>query len=158
MGLSISDVARRSGIPASTLRYYEDIKLLPAPPRISGRRQYDESVLDHLVVITTARRAGLTLGEVRELLDGMAAGTSPSVSWQAMASTKLAEVDALIERLRVVQLVLAALAGCECRDLAECATVLRGCDSNGKRPLWTGPTPGPKQVCFPSHFLVSGLD
>lgn len=128
MGLTISEVARRSGVPASTLRYYEDIKLLPAPPRVSGRRQYDVSVLDHLVVITTARRAGLTLAEMRELLEGMAAGTAPSVTWQAMASRKLSEVDQLMARLRAVQLVLAAVARCHCRDLAECATLLQGCD------------------------------
>jgi MerR family redox-sensitive transcriptional activator SoxR len=136
-GLSIGDVASRSGVPASTLRYYEDIKLLPAPPRVSGRRQYDPSVIDLLVVITTARRAGFTLAEVRELLDGMSTGTAPSRSWRALAARKLLEVDGLIERLRAVRLVLEGVAACQCHDLAQCATLLRGC---GEGPNGSGPT------------------
>ena len=138
-GLSISDVASRSGVPASTLRYYEDIKLLSAPPRISGRRRYDESVLDRLVVITTARHAGFTLAEVRDLLDSMATGTTPS-GWAAMAARKLPEVDALIKRLGTVRLLLEGVAACQCRDLAQCATLLRGCDG-GQDGSWPGPEP-----------------
>ena len=89
------------------------------------------SALDRLVVITTARRAGFTLGEVRELLDGMTAGTAPSDSWRAMATRKLPEVDALIERLQAVRLVLEGVATCECRDLAQCAALLQDCEQTG---------------------------
>jgi DNA-binding transcriptional MerR regulator len=147
-GLSISDVASRSGVPASTLRYYEDIKLLSAPPRISGRRRYDASVLDRLVVITTARRAGFTLAEVRDLLDSMTTGTAPSGSWRAMAARKLPEVDALIKRLGTVRLLLEGVAACQCRDLAQCATLLRGCDE-GQNGSWPGPeAPGRAEAGF----------
>ncbi|MGH9164707.1 MAG: MerR family transcriptional regulator [Acidimicrobiales bacterium] len=136
--LSISEVACRSGVRATALRYYETIGLLPAPPRVSGRRQYDASVLDRLVVISTARHAGFTLAEVRELLDGMTAGAGTRKSWRAMAGRKLPEVDCLIERFEAMRRLLEAVAGCECRDVAQCAALLRGCDetANGAR----GPT------------------
>ncbi len=125
-GLSISEVARRSGVSASALRYYESVGLLPAPPRVSGRRSYDRSVLDRLVVITTARQAGFTLAEVGELLDGMTSGDAVSDSWRQMAARKLPEVDLLIERYEAVRRLLKAVADCECQDLAQCADVLRG--------------------------------
>jgi MerR family transcriptional regulator, redox-sensitive transcriptional activator SoxR len=134
--LSISEVASRSGVPASTLRYYEEIKLLPAPPRVSGRRRYDASVLDRLVVITAARRAGFTLAEVRELLGGMMTSGGPSAAWTTMAARKLPEVDSLIERLRAVRRALEGVAACQCHDLAECARLLHACNEgqNGSRP------------------------
>lgn len=128
--LSIREVACRSGVPASALRYYETIGLVPAPPRVSGRRQYDSCVLDRLVVISTARRAGFTLAEVRELLDGMTAGAAVGESWRALAARKLPEVDGLIERLEVARGLLRGVAACECHDLAQCAELLAPCGGN----------------------------
>lgn len=84
--LGISEIASRSGVPTTALRYYESIGLLAPPSRISNRRQYDASVLDRLVVITTACGAGFSLAEVRELLDGMTAGGALGESWRALAS------------------------------------------------------------------------
>jgi MerR family redox-sensitive transcriptional activator SoxR len=68
--LSIGEVARRSGKPASAIRYYEAIGLIPSAARVSGKRRYDPEVVRTLAVIDTAQRAGLTLAEIRELLDG----------------------------------------------------------------------------------------
>lgn len=109
-GLSIREVACHSGLPPSALRYYEDIGLIPAPPRVSGRRRYDAAVLDRLTVITTARRAGFTLAEVAELLDGMTAGGAARDSWRAMAARKLPEIAGLIEQFRGMQRLLEAVA------------------------------------------------
>lgn len=125
--MGIREVADRSGVSASALRYYETIGLIPPPSRTSNRRQYEPSVLDRLVVITTARRAGFTLAEVRELLDGMSAGRDVSEAWRAMASRKLPEVDSLIESFIAVRKLLQAVASCQCVDLTQCASLLRGC-------------------------------
>ena len=68
--LSIGEVARQSGRPASAIRYYESVGLLPAATRESGRRRFPESVVRTLHGIDTARRAGLSLEEIKALLDG----------------------------------------------------------------------------------------
>jgi MerR family redox-sensitive transcriptional activator SoxR len=104
--LTIREAASRPSVPATTLRYYETIGLLPSPPRISGRRHYDPSVLDLLAVITTARRAGFTLAEVRELVDAMMAGGEAGEPWWTMALRKLPEVDLLIQRFEAVSCAL----------------------------------------------------
>lgn len=130
-GLGIHEVARQSGVPASALRYYENIRLIPGPPRVSGRRRYDAGVLDRLTVITSAQRAGFSLTEVGELLSGMTAGGAAQNSWRAMARRKLPEIARLIEEFRGMQRLLEGLASCECRDLSRCAALLRACPGPG---------------------------
>jgi DNA-binding transcriptional MerR regulator len=63
--LSTGEVAQRSGKTASTIRYYEEIGLVPAPHRIEGRRRYQPEFLRTLAVIDSAQRAGPTLDEIR---------------------------------------------------------------------------------------------
>jgi len=123
-GLGIREAALRSGVTASALRYYETIGLIPAPPRSSGRRRYDPAVLDLILVITNARRAGFTLAEVAELLGGMTAGSARG-SWRALALRKLPEVDGQLLRLEAVRTLLMAVSDCRCRDITECANLLR---------------------------------
>lgn len=130
--LGIREISNRSGVSASALRYYETIGLLSPPSRVSGRRQYDPSVLDHLMVITTARRAGFTLGEVRELLDGMTGSGAVSGAWRALAARKLPEVDGFIQSFVTARSLLQAVARCECDDVAQCAAWIRQCE--GGRP------------------------
>ena len=66
----ISDAARRTGLPTSTLRYYERIGLLPAPGRTdAGYRAYEERALDRLAFIARAKALGLRLDEIAELAD-----------------------------------------------------------------------------------------
>src|SRR5438045_7212802 len=68
--LSIGEVAREAGMPASTLRYYEKAGLLPAPPRRSGQRCYSEAVFGRINLIRLALEAGFTIGETRVFLSG----------------------------------------------------------------------------------------
>ncbi len=119
--LSIGEVARLSGLRPSALRYYEDAGLINPVARISGRRHYDESVLDRLRVIACAQDAGFTISEVRELLGGE--NESPG-RWRALAQRKLREVDAVIERAQVTRRLLEESLRCNCVALEECATVL----------------------------------
>ena len=62
--LTISEVARRSGVRATTIRYYESINVLPEPRRANGRRRYEPAILDRLAFIHVAQRLGFSLNEI----------------------------------------------------------------------------------------------
>ena len=117
--LRIGEVARRGGVKTSLIRYYEDIGLLPAPERISGQRRYDQTVLRRLAVIDVAQRAGMSLDEIRLLVDH---GTQPmSGQLRELAVRKLPEIDALIERAQRVRAWLDTATGCDCQSIDDCA-------------------------------------
>ncbi len=124
--ITIGEVARRAGIRASAIRYYESVKLLTAPRRINGRRRYDASVLDRLAVIQMAQQAGFTVAEMRTLFHGFPAETPASARWEALARQKLVEVEALIRRAQAMKRVLEEeLLRCQCLTLDECARCIR---------------------------------
>lgn len=119
-GMGIGDVARRTGLAPSAIRYYESLGLLPTPSRVGGKRRYDETVLDWLALIARARDAGFTMAELRELLTGFAPGTPPAERWQVLATRKLVEVDAVVARARRTRRLLRATLACHCARLEEC--------------------------------------
>jgi MerR family redox-sensitive transcriptional activator SoxR len=117
--LRIGDVAARAGVKTSLIRYYEDIALLPEPLRVSGQRRYDRTVLRRLEVIDVAQRAGMSLDEIRVLLDH---GSTPvSDQLQELAAHKLPEIEALIERAERVRAWLQTATNCGCQSIDECA-------------------------------------
>lgn len=117
--MRIGEVARRAGVRASLLRYYEDIGLLPAAARVSGQRRYDVSVLRRLAVIDVAQRAGLSLAEIGTLLE---AGSDPlSDRLHELARRKLPEIEALIARAQHVRTWLQTATVCGCETVDECA-------------------------------------
>jgi len=118
--LTISEVARRAGIRASAIRYYESIKLLPTPQRIAGRRRYNSDVLRRLSFIQVAQAAGLTIAEIQTLINELNNDTPLSVRWQTLAHQKLAETDALMRKVQGMQLILANGLNCRCTNLEEC--------------------------------------
>jgi len=119
-GISIGEVARRTGLRTSALRYYERSGLLRAPRRFGGRRVYDASVFESLGLIQLARDAGFTIRETQWLLDGFDRPTPASARWQAMARPKLAEVRVRIERAEHVRDLLERLSRCHCETLGDC--------------------------------------
>jgi MerR family redox-sensitive transcriptional activator SoxR len=122
--ITIGEVARRTDVRASAIRYYERVGLLPEPERVAGRRRYDPEVVDRLALIKGAKRAGFTIREVRTLLHGFPAETGAGERWQALASQKLKEVDKLIAQLREMRFLLEEALRCECASLDECARLL----------------------------------
>jgi MerR family redox-sensitive transcriptional activator SoxR len=122
--LAIGEVARRAGIRPSALRYYESIGLLPAPKRVSGRRRYDESVVQMLRVIQLAQQSGFTVAEIQTLLHGFAPDTPPAARWRPLAQHKIAELDALIERAQRMRRILETGLNCGCLRLEDCAVAL----------------------------------
>lgn len=119
--LSIGEVAERTGLAASALRYYEESGLIAPAARVSGRRHYHPGVLDRLRVVACARDAGFTIAEVRELLGGT--DESPA-RWRALAERKLVEVDAVIEKAQATRRLLEESLRCNCVALEDCATAL----------------------------------
>jgi MerR family redox-sensitive transcriptional activator SoxR len=118
--LFIGEVARRAGIRPSAIRYYESIGLLPEPERISGRRRYPAEIVRTLSIISAAQRAGLTLDDVSELLAASDANGGVSERLRTIAGRKLPEINALIERARLVRGWLEAAADCRCPTLEDC--------------------------------------
>jgi MerR family redox-sensitive transcriptional activator SoxR len=120
-GLTISEVARQIGLQPSAIRYYEQIGLLPHPPRISGQRRYDSSVLYRLAIIQRARQLGFTLEEIRNLFFGFRKVTRASERWRKMSQRKLAELDALMDDIRTVRSLLKKMMRhCLCETLDQC--------------------------------------
>ena len=118
--LTISEVARRSGVRATTIRYYESINVLPAPRRANGRRRYDPSILERLAFIHVAQRLGFTLSEIVLLFEQHDTAVPLSERWQALAREKLADVERLIRHAREVRQTLISGLDCGCENLDEC--------------------------------------
>ena len=118
--MTIGELARRTGRSASSIRYYEQIGLLPEPVRVGGRRRYDPATVRTLAVIETGQRAGLALDEIKVLLSASPGDPAAVERLREVASRKLPEVVALIERSELVRGWLELAAHCECPDLGQC--------------------------------------
>ena len=123
MELSIGEVANRTGLRPSAIRYYESAGLIPQPERVNGQRRYPHDVLTHLAIVRMAQEAGFTIGEIHTLVSGFPASTPASQRWHELAQRKLPEVDALIERLIAVRRVLEQSLECGCLTLDACAAI-----------------------------------
>jgi MerR family redox-sensitive transcriptional activator SoxR len=128
--LTISEVARRAGVRASAIRYYESINLLPAPQRVSGRRRYSVDVLRRLSFIQAAQAAGLTIAEIQTLLNELDGNAPLSVRWQILAQHKLAEVDALMRKVQGMKMILENGLNCSCSNLEECIDCIIRAEAN----------------------------
>ena len=123
--LTIGEVARLASVRPSAIRYYESAGVLPAPRRVSGQRRYDGSVLQRLAIIQLAQEAGFTVAEIKGLFYDFAADTPASERWQALATRKLVEVEALIARAEGMKRLLEeSLLRCRCLSLEECGRLI----------------------------------
>jgi MerR family transcriptional regulator, redox-sensitive transcriptional activator SoxR len=118
--LGIGEVARRTGIATSTIRYYERIGLLPPSKRVSGKRRYDENILQKIGLIRLAKQAGLTIEEIQTLLYEFPVDTPPSARWTVLATKKITELDALIAQIQAMKVILEQTLVCECPTLDDC--------------------------------------
>lgn len=113
-------MAKLTGKSAPTIRYYEQIGLLPQPVRLSGRRMYDPAAVRTLAVIETGQRAGLTLDEVKVLLSASPGDPAAIDRLREVAVRKLPETVTLIQRSELVRSWLEFATRCECPDLDQC--------------------------------------
>jgi len=118
--MTISQVAQQFGVRSSTLRFYEEIGILPPADRVSGRRRYDDAALSRLAVIQRARQSGFTLEEIRQLFSGFGPDVTAGQRWRELSRGKLAELDAAIERIESMRELLRRMDRCGCEALDEC--------------------------------------
>jgi len=107
--MNIGDAAERSGLPAKTIRYYEEIGLL-APGRAgNGYRDYSDNDVHRLRFVQRSRSLGFSVEECRQLLSLYGDRSRESADVKALAETKLAEIDRKIAELAELRGVLATL-------------------------------------------------
>jgi DNA-binding transcriptional MerR regulator len=124
--LAIGEVARRAGITASAIRYYERQGLVPRADRRGGKRVYGEDILDRLALIGVAKAAGFRVSEIQTLLRGFARRTPPGPRWRALAERKAGELEARLIEVERMKRVLEAVTRCECPTLEACSRALGG--------------------------------
>lgn len=119
--LDIAEVAKRSGLPASTLRFYEEKGLIASRGRRGLRRLFDDAVLEKLTLITLGRAAGFTLDELARMF---ALGGPPRFD-RRMLSAKADELDQKIRKLTKMRDGLRHAAACRAPSHMECPTFRR---------------------------------
>jgi len=114
--LTIGELARRSRVTASALRYYEELGLLPPPARVSGQRRYPESAARRVGAILLYSDAGFTLAEQKALL----APRDGTPGWQQLAQRKLAELDEQIATATAAREAIRHGLRCPHEDITQC--------------------------------------
>ena len=114
--LDIVQVARRSGVPASTLRFYEEKRLIASIGRRGLRRLFDPSVLERLALIALGQAAGFSLDEIGRMV---APDGAPRIE-RARLSAKADELDETIARLTAMRDGLRHAAACPAPSYTEC--------------------------------------
>lgn len=128
--LDISEVSKRSGIPASAIRFYEEKGLIDSIGRRGLRRLFDPGVLDRLLLIGLGRAAGFSLEEIQPML----AQGRPSVD-RALLAAKADEIDSKIRKLTAMRDGLRHAAACPAPNHVECPKFRRIMKSAGARAL-----------------------
>jgi DNA-binding transcriptional MerR regulator len=119
--MDIAEVARRAGVPASTLRYYENKGLIASTAPRGARRRFAPGVLDQLALIALGQAGGLSLDEIGSMLSP---GGAPRVDRRLLAA-KADEIETTIAQLRAIGRGLRHAAACPARSHAECPTFRR---------------------------------
>jgi len=114
-------VAKRSGVPASALRFYEGKGLIASVGRQGLRRSFEPGVLDQLALIALGQAAGFSLDEIRAMFSPQ---RKPAIDRRALAA-KADELDATIKRLKAMSDGLKHAAVCPARSHAECPSFQR---------------------------------
>lgn len=124
--IGIGEVATKANVSVSAIRFYEREGLLPEAERVGGKRRFGADAVRRLGVIDVAKQAGFSLDEIRALLDSIDQGAPAHEELQALAASKLPEMDALIERTRAMRDWLAMASACGCESLEDCALFADG--------------------------------
>ena len=110
--MKIGELAGRSGLNASAIRYYERRGLLPAPHRAGGQRRYSADALDRVLLIRFASEMGFTLSEIKVFLNGLRDDAPVGPRWKKLAHRKIQEVEESIQRSRRLKSLLEHLLHC----------------------------------------------
>ena len=135
--LTIGEVARRSGVAASALRFYEERGLIESERAGSSHRRYPRAVLRRIAFIVFAQRVGLTLEEIGGELRKLPPGRAPTrADWARLSSTWTERIDERIAELERLRAGLTECIGCGCLSLDRCQLA-----NPGDRAAHLGPGP-----------------
>ena len=127
----IGELARRTGVATSALRYYERIGLLPLAERAGQRRHYPASTAERVAAIRLCQDAGFTLEEIGRLL---AAASRGRRAWRRLAERKIAELDARIADAQRARKLIEHSLECPHRDLLTCPNFRAALEVHLERP------------------------
>ncbi|WP_370680498.1 redox-sensitive transcriptional activator SoxR [Comamonas sp. GB3 AK4-5] len=140
--IAIGEIAQRSGVKASALRFYESLGLIEAVRSSSGHRRYHRSCLRRIAFIVFAQRVGFTLEEIAEQLSSLPNRHVPTGGdWQKMSRLWQARLDERIAELQRLRHGLNQCIGCGCLSMKTCMFTNPGdlCAQNGPGPRrWLG--------------------
>jgi MerR family redox-sensitive transcriptional activator SoxR len=140
--ISISEVARRSGVASSALRFYEERGLITSERAGSGHRRYPRSVLRRIAFIVFAQKVGLTLEEIGAELARLPADRVPTRSdWKRLSASWSQRIDRQIAQLERLRDGLTECIGCGCLSIDRCrlANPQDGASRAGPGPrYWLG--------------------
>jgi MerR family redox-sensitive transcriptional activator SoxR len=143
--MTIGEVARRSGVASSALRFYEERGLIASERAGSGHRRFPRSVLRRIAFIVFAQRIGLSLDEIGTELAKLPPGRVPSQrDWARLSSNWTARVDERIAELERLRAGLTECIGCGCLSLDRCKLSNPGDRAAGFGPgprYWIGDRP-----------------
>lgn len=117
---AISVVAERYAVPASTLRYWELVGVLPPQPRRGGQRRYDLDAIRRIKFVKMAKRAGLSLDDIRTLLAGHVDQSPTFADWADVARDQLNVIEQSITELRQLHDTIEACLECGCQHARRC--------------------------------------
>ena len=136
--LAIGDVARRSGLAVSALRFYEANGLISSTRTEGGQRRYQRDVLRRLAVIQAAQQVGFPLAEIAGMLAELPAERPVSPSeWQRLARSWRPQLEERIRTLEQLRDQLDSCIGCGCLSMEKCALA-----NPADRAADLGPGPG----------------
>ena len=135
--LTIGEVARRSGVASSALRFYEQRGLITSERAGSGHRRYPRPVLRRVAFIVFAQRIGLSLEEIGAELARLPPHHAPTRNdWSRLSTTWTSRIDERIDELERLKLGLTECIGCGCLSLDRCQLA-----NPGDRAARLGPGP-----------------
>lgn len=119
--LTIGQVAERSGVPHTALRFYEDRGLIAAERTTGNQRRYPRAILRRVAFIRSAQRIGLTLEEISDALSTLPSDHAPTkADWARLSKKWRTELDARIDALQRLRDSLTGCIGCGCLSLRSC--------------------------------------
>ena len=133
--LTIVEVAARSGVAASALRFYESEGLIAARRTDGNQRRYDRAVLRRIAFIQAGRAAGVPLHRIRAALETLPKDRSPNTrDWQRLSRSWREDLDRRIATLQALRTRLTTCIGCGCLSLTKCALLNPDDEAAAKGP------------------------
>ena len=122
--LTVGELAKRTGVATSALRFYEERGLIRSERNASGHRRYGRHTARRVAFVVFAQRVGLTLEEIRAELDKLPTDRVPGrEDWDRLTRTWSARIDERIEELERLKGGLTECIGCGCLSLDRCGTL-----------------------------------